>query len=150
MSEMLKAGDITMPLADGASSDILTPRSFAIVHGSLLLRTEYEKAKHVKSEDFPDRTGFECFVNHVHLPYAGTPESFRSCLQYALALEKYLSEFGEGRVFLVLLSVSDNGCVVRFHQNRPNERWIADDLEGYSEEAILVLTVGSPEISAHP
>lgn len=125
MSEMLKRANITIPLADGASSDVLTSRSFTVVDGCLLLGAEYEKAKRVKLEDYPDGTGFECFVNHVHVPYSGTPESFQSCLQYALALKKGLSEFGEGRPFLVLVSVSSDGCVVRFHQKRPNESWIS-------------------------
>jgi hypothetical protein len=32
--------------------------------------------------------------------------------------------------------------VVSFHQQRPGESWIADDLEGYEEEDILVWEPG--------
>jgi hypothetical protein len=144
MSEMLRAANITTPFAHSGSLGTLTPHSFTVVEGSLLLKDEYEKAKHVKLGDFPDRTGFECFVNHVHLPYDGSRESLQSCLCYVTALQKGLTQFGEGRPFLVILSVSDGDCVVRFHQRRPPESWLADDLEGYAEEAILVLPVEGP------
>jgi hypothetical protein len=139
MSEVLKKANITVPFTGSRLSDIGASPTLVFVDGSLLLREEYEKAKHVKPVDFPDRTGFECFVNHVHLPYDGGQASLQSCLQFATTLQKGLAEFGEGRPFLVIVSVSADGCVVRFHQCRPNENWVADDLEGYSEEAILIL-----------
>jgi hypothetical protein len=145
MSETLKKASITVPFAGPLLSDIGASPSLVVVDGSLLLREEYEKAKHVKPDDFSDRTGFECFVNHVHFPYDGSRASLQSCLKFATALQKGLTEFGEGRRFLVIVSVSADSCVVRFHQCRPNENWVADDLEGYSEEAILILPVEVPK-----
>jgi hypothetical protein len=144
MNTILKQAKITLPIADG-STETLSPRSFTVVKGSLLLKDQYEKAKHVKLGDFPDKTGFESFVNHVHIPYDGSRESIESCLKLAAALQKALRQFGKGRPFLVILSVSNKGCVVRFHQSRQNEEWLAKDLDGYREEGILVLPVEGTE-----
>jgi hypothetical protein len=140
MSEMLRRANIAAPFTD-VSSNRLTHPSFTVVDGSLLLKDEYKKAKRAKPADFPDRTGFECFVNHVHLPYDGSRESLQSCFRYVAALQKDLARYGEGRRFLVIVSVSENGCAVRFHQRRRSESWVSDNLEGYSEEGILVLPV---------
>lgn len=145
MCEMLKAADISIPFPESGSSENSASYEFTIVDGSLLLKDEHEKAKHVEVKDFPDKTGFEAFVNHVHLLYDGTRVSLLSCLRSATVLQKGLFKFGEGRMFLVILSISDGGGTLRFHQRRPNENWLAGDLEGYSEEAILVLSVGSPD-----
>lgn len=47
------------------------------------------------------------------------------------------------------VSISEDSCVVRFHQCRKGEQWLADDLEGYAEEAVLVLPAGAPPSSGH-
>src|SRR5262249_16811974 len=39
---------------------------FILSEGALLLKSQAKLAK-VKSKAFPDLTGFECFVNHVHI-----------------------------------------------------------------------------------
>lgn len=113
-----------------------------IVDDSVLLKREAERAKAVTINDFPDRTGFECFVNHVHMPYDGSRTSLLACLQYATDLQSKLAALGQARTFLVIVSISEDDCVIRFHQHRKGEQWLADDLEGYAEEAVLVLPAG--------
>lgn len=61
-------------------------------HGCVLLKSQWQPNKqHVKIEDFPDKTGFECFINHVHFPFAGTKESLMSLLAYGAALTRSLT-----------------------------------------------------------
>lgn len=139
MSRMLKALNISEPFAQDSASTMPSD-DFELVNDSLVLRDEQRKT-HANPTDFIDLTGFEAFVNHVHLPYDGSRDSLQSCLDYLITLQKGLAEFGRGRSFVVMLSLSDKSCVVRFHQFRPGESWVADDLEGYSEEAVLVLSV---------
>lgn len=103
---------------------------------SALLR---RASKDIRPEDLPDQTGYECLINHVHFPFDGTNESLKSSLRYAVAIQKELTRIGQGHGFQVILSVDDRECTVRFHRIRPNENWIADDLEGYTEEAVLLL-----------
>jgi hypothetical protein len=107
---------------------------------SVFLKEEYDGAKNVSTKDFPDRTGFESFVNHVHFPFRDDRSSLLYALGYVLALQKALHVYDPGRSFLVILSISDNKSTVRFHEARPNESWLADNLEGYKGEAILVLS----------
>jgi hypothetical protein len=90
-----------------------------------------------------DRTGEECFHNKIHIDNiidADTPEQQLKCglyFSYYLA-KKIEATFGHG--FNVLLSYDGEYCVVRFHQIRINEKWLADNLENYMREAILLIT----------
>jgi hypothetical protein len=143
MSQLL--GRFNISLSTLASSSSAAKKEFITVGESLLLKKEFEQAKGVNANNFPDRTGFECFVNHVHLAFDGTQQSLQSCLEYAMALRNQLAKIGKDRQFMVILTLSDDDCVVRFHELRKSERWLADDLETYREEAVLALVAGEPE-----
>lgn len=139
MSALLRQADIPLPFVDDPALNTLSVPALSHVGEFVLLTNQYDANKHVNPADFPDKTGFECFVNHVHLPFDGTGASLRSCLSYAIALQKGLSRIVKNPSFLVIASVNDDWCTVRFHQLRQNEAWIAEDLEGYTEEAVLLL-----------
>ncbi len=147
MSSLLQKGAVRWPTPLTAIPSEL-PR-LEIVHDCALLASEYERNKHVKVADFPDKTGFENFINHVHLPFAGTNDSLISCLEYAATLQAALMPLTHERQFRVIVSLSDDApsarfaCTVRFHQIRPGESWISENLEGYESEAILVFDVPS-------
>jgi hypothetical protein len=120
-----------------------------IFENCVLLKHQWEPNKHAKIADYFDKTGFECFINHVHLPFAETNESqsLASCLEYAATLQDALLPLTPDRQFRVIVSLSEDGefpgsaCTVRFHQIRPGEVWVTEDLEGYKSEAILVFDV---------
>lgn len=113
----------------------------------VLLRNDIERNRHIKVSDLPDKTGFECFINHIHIPFQGTKESLVSCLAHAVSIEKALIPLAENRRFRVIVGISeddsssDRTCTIRFHQIRSGEDWVADDLEGYKSEAVLVFDV---------
>jgi hypothetical protein len=90
---------------------------------------------------FPDRTGFECFVNHVHISdfIEGEVDASMMHLQGLLLaeeLERKLKPLGR---FRIIVSCDEMDCAVRFHRLRPGELWVLDDLETYREEALLIL-----------
>ena len=139
MAQLLERLNVSLSASNEPS---MAKPELTIVDDSVLLKNEVERAKGVAIVNFPDRTGFECFINHVHRPYNETAESLLSCIQYATALRNELSEIRNGRTFVVILSVSNDDCVVRFHQLRQGEHWVAEDLETYTDEGVLVLSDG--------
>jgi hypothetical protein len=102
-----------------------------------------EGARTASLATFPDRTGFECFVNHIHigdvLETSDVTECLRQGLRWADGLKGKLQEHGR---FNVIVSCDDTDCSVRFHWIRPGERWMTDDLESYRAESVLVIPVG--------
>ena len=117
-----------------------SPPRFITEGDSVFLEEQFAGAKNVSTKDFPDRTGFESFVNHVHFSFCGDRSSLLHALGYAMAVQIALQLYDPKRKFLVILSISDNKSTVRFHEVRPNESWLADNLEDYKDEAILTLS----------
>jgi hypothetical protein len=146
ISALLKRAGLRWPLAARAIPGQLP--ALETFEDCILLKNQWEPNKqHVKISDLPDKTGFECFINHVHLPFDGTTETLISCLEYAATLQDALMLLTQDRQFRVIVSLSEDdefpksACTVRFHQIRPGENWIVEDLEGYKSEAILVFDV---------
>jgi hypothetical protein len=102
-------------------------------------------AKGIKPDNFPDLTGYECFVNHVHIEdYLRGAELGSNALlkQGILFAYKIIEEFSSSfpdKSFKVIVAINESGCALRFHLIRSGENWLSDDLEIYVQEAILVL-----------
>lgn len=143
MSALLREADIPTPFIGDPALNTLSIPALSEVGEFVLLEHNYEANKHVKPADCEDKTGYECFINHVHLPFDGTGASLKSCLSYAIAFQKGLARIAKSRSFQVIVAVEDGGCTIRFHQLREGEVWIEEDLEGYADDAILLLEVGT-------
>jgi hypothetical protein len=138
---LMKAG-LRWPLAAKCSEQL---PNLGIFEDCVLLSEQWEPNKHhVKIADLPDKTGFECFINHVHLRFDGTRQTLIPCLEHAEALQKALLPFTGDRQFRVIVALADDDdCTVHFHQIRQGENWISQDLEGYKSEAMLVFDIPS-------
>jgi hypothetical protein len=92
--------------------------------------------------DFPDRTGYECFANHIHIKDYIEHESPEYMVGQALALAVHLNErlsaVAPDSAFRFIIAADEAGCTLRFHTARIGEEWVASDLEKYAEEAIAV------------
>src|SRR5262249_229298 len=122
----------------------LVEPGFAVIDGAVLLKTQEDVAKSIKPDNFPDLTGYECFVNHVHIEdYLSDAELGSNALlnQGVLFANKIVEELSSsfpGKQFKVIVATNESGCTVRFHLIRSGENWLSDDLENYGQEAILV------------
>src|SRR5262249_56664019 len=96
--------------------------------------------------DFPDRTGYECFVNHIHIDDYVSEDIVNQSIGYASkVLHKWNDEKFDGELISIISVSKKNECsrrdeaTVRFHYRRRNESWLASDLDG-TEEAILEIS----------
>jgi hypothetical protein len=123
----------------------LVEPGFMMVDDIVLLKMQEKFAKSVKLDNFPDPTGYECFVNHVHIEdYLSDSElDSNALLKQGIALAnkivEELSSLFPGKPFKVIVGANESGCSVRFHLVRSGENWLSDDLDKYGQEAILVL-----------
>jgi len=141
MRSLLESTRASIPIGPGSSS--APSLEVAAFDGSILLVQQFRQSVSVSPKDFPDRTGYECFVNHIHLRYNGTRDSLMGLLSVVTQLQQNLAQYARDRQFLIILSIAGTECVVRFHECRAGERWLVNDLEAYKEEAILALSVGT-------
>ena len=109
-------------------------------HGCAFLRALWAGDPSFRLDRFPDLTGAECFVNHVHLADLGIAAS-KEQLCESVALAGAIARLGRPERLRFIISLKDAECVWRFHRRRRGERWLDDDLESYREEALLVIDV---------
>lgn len=119
---------------------------FTRVDGCVILAERSNLTGNATLKDFPDRTGYECFVNHLHVEdYLAEDASITQpmLLGQGLALtyllKEELSVFSAGENFRIIVSSDESSCSVRFHQIREGEEWLSRDLNSYTHEAILFL-----------
>jgi hypothetical protein len=79
-----------------------------------------------------DETGYECFINHLHV------EDLGEALEFARLLHKALADAFTGR-FVVIVAYDGREATVRFHRLRADQTWLSENLEGYLDEGIAVL-----------
>ena len=119
--------------ASALSPDLLRilARGFVEEQGCVLLAA-VERATEVARSVGQDDTGYECFINHLHI------KSLADAVEYARRLKNALAErFTES--FVVIVAFDGWEATVRFHKNRVGESWLSSNLEGYAEEGIAVL-----------
>lgn len=106
-------------------------------HCILIDTAELGTLKTVKETVYPDRTGLEASINHVHV------SDFANGMKIMDQWTRKLQEDYSGKQFIIILSCQPDGgdVVLRFYQYRKDEpEWVTlDNLEGYKEEAILVI-----------
>jgi hypothetical protein len=123
----------------------LLAEGFTTLNGAIVFKAMRQTAKRIKPENFSDLTGFECFINQVHVEdhLHGTILDQTALLKegvaFTLAVQSRLHSCFADKPFTVQLASTDTTCAGRFHVTRPTEQWLSSDLDGYAEEAILVL-----------
>jgi hypothetical protein len=116
-------------------------------HGCILLYDQLQYS-HVTQEDFEDETGYEAFVNHVHLKgnefgiELTAAEFIHVAIKIAETWKRKLAlDFPDSR-FMVIVGfyAEENEVILRFHKVRDNQApWISiNGIEKYVEP-IMVL-----------
>lgn len=108
-------------------------------HCILINTAELGTLKSIRETIYPDRTGLEASINHVHVNDLET--GIQIIDQWKLRLQEDYSD----KEFIIVLSCQADGedVVVRFYQYREDEpAWVdLNNLECYEEEAILVFEI---------
>jgi hypothetical protein len=114
------------------------------VDNSFLLRELANVKTNATQENFPDKTGYECFINHVHIEdYVIEHFSTQAAIFAASVLRRWIAEKFNGHL-VAIISSDEESTTVRFHHKRSNEFWLAHDLDGYEQ---AVLEISSSDLS---
>lgn len=135
--------DLEAALADG-----LTERQ-----GCLVLASQSSPAQ---PADFDDATGYEAFINHLHIDTddgSAVSKAIHAAARVAeMVQSRMLQSRGDERpVRLIVSAEHRDAATVRFHRLRAGEEWLADDLESYPEAVCVrdvALPTGFDEIAA--
>ena len=106
----------------------------------ILLAALADKTGNSSISDFADRTGWECFVNKIHLEDWLDDlalEKQELLIAQAILLAERLKPLVATVALRFIVSFDEMSCTLRMHQIRQGEDWLNDDLESYREEGIL-------------
>ena len=108
----------------------------------------FVKRPHLSPADFPDQTNLECSANRLRMEAMLDPRLATTAplllltagLVTARAIAHELA--GHAGRFNVIVSYDGESCTLRFHKVRKGQRWLAEDLEDYVDEGVLVVEAG--------
>lgn len=149
MNQQMKLKLLKAELKNCALSDELksvAEEGFVASDGCFLLARLLQAQVNVKFGDFPDRTGYECYINSVHIDDYAKVDFLGGGIGLLWALFQWWEcNFQSDLVLNAIMSSDDMGAIIKFHVLRENESWVSNNLEKY-EDAILV--IDSREIPA--
>ena len=118
--------------------DTIVRMGLVEVGNLIFLKKLYQNDTNATADDFIDSTGYECFVNSLHVD----DYVHDNYLQQAIIFAKHIfKEFRLQEVkmpLVCIMSLDEFGLTIKFHLSRGNESFLNEDLNGY-EEAILVV-----------
>lgn len=100
------------------------------------------KATNVTRSEFYDRTGYECFVNSLHIEDYDDRGPLAQAIQFISYVFTVWRTLGHAMPLVAVVNVDEFGVIVRFHAKRPAEQWLNDNLEAYSDPT---MSIESPE-----
>ncbi|HYL14930.1 MAG TPA: hypothetical protein VEV41_17945 [Terriglobales bacterium] len=104
------------------------------------------KTVQVQRLDFSNSTGYECFVNHLHvedfLENGGLPplEMLGRGLAFAQELKERLAALPGSRHFRIIVGFNGSSCTVRFHTLRHAEEWLEKDADTAADATAIIDT----------
>jgi hypothetical protein len=145
-SRSMAALDFPTTLRQSLTSELAAVLAAGVedMHDCVVLKSFHESAARTSVASCQDETGFEAFINHIHvedyLP-RDTPQSTvrEQASEFVRQLADKLVAAHPERDFHIIVAISDS-CTVRFHTDRPGQSWLSDDIEGYLDEAVMSLT----------
>jgi hypothetical protein len=138
MAGLLKNADARKAILPAKLADLLS-QGFVKKEGCYFLAALYAGSLPASRDTFPDATGYEAYVNHLHLDdFTDDGDQLSICLLYL----DHLAHFWKNSEFSVVpiqadVSYDGESCVVRFHALRIGEQLLSEKLEAY-DEAIFV------------
>ena len=116
----------------------LAVRGFIEHDECFFLASTIEKKTNISSSDFPDKTGYECFINSIHIDdHIQSDYLINACLLAETILKK-LSMLEKNQLLRIIISSNEFGATLKVHLLRTGESWLASNLEEY-DEAILFM-----------
>jgi hypothetical protein len=105
--------------------------------GCYFLAALVSAAKSVTKENFHDRTGYECFVNSIHVEDYDNNDPLSQAIQFVEEIFNVWRESTSNMTLLAIVSADEFSVVVKFHVKRPAERWLSENIGNYTDPVML-------------
>jgi hypothetical protein len=124
---------------------------FVVKEGCHLLAALEPAATNVTRANFPDCTGYECFVNSIHVEDYDDKTPLCQAIQFVMQIFAAWLASTPTLALVAIISVDEFSVVVKFHAKHQEEQWLSENIEGYEDPVMSMessedLTVALAEI----
>ncbi|MVF14711.1 hypothetical protein FT643_21465 [Ketobacter sp. MCCC 1A13808] len=119
---------------------------FSEKYGCVFIKACINIETNASVDDFPDKTGFECFINSINIDDYVEADYL---IQGVLLTRKIFSHWNKEKRdqnLLAVLSLDELGLKLKFHLQRTGEQLLSDELNDY-EESIMVVDSSDSEFN---
>ena len=117
---------------------------FTYENGCVFLSGLYIMDRNSSESEFPDKTGYECFVNSLHIDDYVDNDFLIFSLFFVDKLFSFWHTF-DNRSIRAIVSCDEFGAVVRFHLLRENEIWLNENIEASIQPILYIDSPNSTE-----
>ena len=113
---------------------------FVNINECYFIKSLYNLQSHINELDFQDKTGYECFINSIHVDdYVEKDFLLHSILLSDLIL-KLWNDLKNNLILNVIISETDFGYNLKCHIKRVNEVWIdMQQIENFDDAIMLCI-----------
>lgn len=126
----------------------ISDAGFTSKSGCYFLRRYLEVGTNVKLSDFPDKTGYECFINSVNVDDFVEDCYLEQGICFVRNVFAQWNDMNVDNKLIAILSMDEFGLKVKFHIHRFGEDWLTDELEDY-EESLMVVDSCEPKFISY-
>ncbi|MEK6314840.1 MAG: hypothetical protein V4807_10520 [Burkholderia gladioli] len=117
-----------------------------VVNGGFVLRdgcyflSLLLKGANVSRENFPDRTGYECFVNSLHIEDYDPVLPLAQAIIFIKEIFSIWNVMNEVDLLAAIVMVDEFSVVTKFHVNRVGEQWLSSNIDDYDDPVFFILS----------
>lgn len=113
---------------------------FVTRDGCYLISSLLNLAKSAERDNFHDCTGYECFVNSVHVEDYTSNAPLPQALQFVDQVFICWRATNKDSELAAIISVDEYSVVVKFHVSREGEHWLSENTDGYEDPVLLIFS----------
>lgn len=136
MRKLLADTAFVVPLKPALSA--IVDRGFDVREDCHFLAALLSAAKNVTKASFPDCTGYECFVNSIHIEDYDDEVPLCQAIQFVHRVFDAWRASTPALTLISVVSADEFSVVVKFHVKRPTEQWLSENMEGYDDPIMSV------------
>jgi hypothetical protein len=121
----------------------LASEGFTQVDNFVFLKHYYKANTNVNAESFPDATGYECFINSIHIDDYVSCDYLAQAVLFSRSLFQSFNDLELKSSLVCVMSMDELGLNIKFYLARINESYLNNDLNGY-DEAVLIVDSNEP------
>ncbi|GAB4570262.1 MAG: hypothetical protein Tsb0020_24900 [Haliangiales bacterium] len=140
----------TPPSDPPLTSELLTiARSgFTASNGCFIITYFSDIDTNVSAEDFPDATGYECFLNSINIDDYVDDHYLSQGILFVEEVFNAWRQANSKQPLVANMVLDEIGLKVKFHMQRDGEQWLDSDLEEY-EDGVMIVTSDEPRLDTH-